>query len=92
MPNFKPSIVTANLLRSGDVVYLGANERWVRELESALVAHNENELAKLEEAGKRAQNDQLVIDVYAMDVDVKSGKPKARSVREIIRAAHGPSV
>lgn len=84
--------MTANLLRSGEVVYLGANDTWVRKIESATVAQNEDELAALEEAAKQAFEAQLVVDVYAMDVEVENGKTKALSVREIIRAAHGPSV
>ncbi len=92
MPSWKPCVVTANMLKTGDVVYLGPQEVWVRNIEDAVVAHNSDELAELEAAGQRASDAQLVISVYAMDVDVVEGKARPYTVREIIRAAHGPSI
>jgi len=86
------SVVTANLLRSGDVVYLGAGASWVRLIQDAQVANNKDELEKLESIAEQASDAQLVISVYPMDVAIVDGKPSPRSVREVIRAAHGPTV
>lgn len=92
MRKVMPRIVTANLLRSGDVVYLGADEMWVRDIADAVVASSDDELVALEAAGVKATELQKVIEVYAMDVDVVEGKARPLSVREVIRAAHGPSI
>lgn len=87
-----PSVVTANLLRSGDVVYLGADDAWVRDIADAVVAQSDDEVRALEEAGDKALRSQVVISVYPMDVELVEGKARPKSVREIIRAAHGPTV
>ncbi len=87
-----PSVITANLLRSGDVVYLAKGEEWVRLLEDAEIAQDKDALKTLEEIAQRAEARQLVVEAYPMDVDVVDGRAKARSVREVIRAQHGPTV
>ena len=87
-----PSVITANMLRSGDVVYLATGETWVRDLEDAEIAPDKDAQKKLEQIAARAEAAQLVVEAYPMDVDVVAGRAKARSVREVIRAQHGPTV
>lgn len=87
-----PSVVTANLLASGDVVYLGSADRWVSDIAAAEVATDKASLAKLEDAAQRAVTAREVTAVYAMDVAIVDGRPAPLSVREKIRAAHGPTV
>lgn len=87
-----PNIVTANLLRSGDVVYFAGVDGWVREIAEAKVAHDKEQLTDLEAGAQRDFEAQIVVSVYSMDVDVVDGRPEPRSVRERIRAALGPSV
>ncbi|MEO1206821.1 MAG: DUF2849 domain-containing protein [Pseudomonadota bacterium] len=87
-----PKVMTANLLRSGDVVYLGEDHQWVRRLADAQVAHTEAEAALLERAADEAVQRQDVISTYLFDVEVTDGVAFAKSVRETIRAAHGPTV
>lgn len=87
-----PSIITANLLRTGDVVYLGPNNEWVRDIADAIIADGKEKTAELEAIAVKDIARQLVVEVYPMDVELVDGKPKARSVREVIRAAHGPTV
>jgi hypothetical protein len=87
-----PSVVTGNLLRTGAVVYLAADERWVPDLEAAEVAADKAELARLEEIAQRAVAAQEVTAVYAMDVGLVDGRPIPLSVREKIRASRGPTV
>lgn len=87
-----PSVITANLLASGDVVYLGGEGHWVREIANAQVARDKAELTALEDAANRSIAEQVVTAVYAMDVGIADGRPAPLSVREKIRAQHGPTV
>lgn len=87
-----PKIVTANLLRTGDVVYFAGNKGWVREIGEAQVAVDEGQLSNIEAAGQRDFDAQLVVSVYSMDVDLVDGRPEPKSVRERIRALLGPTV
>lgn len=87
-----PKIVTANLLRTGDVVYFAGADGWVRDITRAKVANDEEELAELEKAAQRDFEANLVVSVYSMPVDLVDGRPEPRSVRERIRALLGPTV
>ncbi len=87
-----PSVVTANNLRSGAVVYLGANGTWVEELIQALVASDADALKVLEAEAAAAVARTEVTAVYAMDVRFVEGRIDPISVRERIRAAHAPTV
>ncbi|MEO1280574.1 MAG: DUF2849 domain-containing protein [Pseudomonadota bacterium] len=87
-----PKVMTANLLRSGDVVYLGAGNAWVRNLSDARVADDSTEADALEAFAAEAIERRDVISTYLFDVDLQAGRPVAKSVRETIRAAHGPTV
>lgn len=89
---FIPQVVTANRLRIGDVVYLGPGDDWVVDLARATVATDEAALSALEVKAAKSVDTQEVVGVYAIDVDAASGSPEARSVKERIRAARGPSV
>ena len=82
-----PNVVTANNLRSGFVVYLAGNGRWVDALERAAIADTAETL-KRRDAVARTE----VVSVYAMDVRVVDGLPYPVSARETIRAAHVPSI
>lgn len=81
-----PNIVTANHLRSGEVVYLGKGDAWVRELSGARVAMSKAETEALEAIAHRAAAEQIVTGQYAMDVALVDGQPIPLSVRERIRA------
>lgn len=87
-----PSVVTANRLRSGEVVYLTRGDAWTTTLAEARVASSRDELATLAEIAAAAVAAREVTSVYAMDVDVSGGTPAPVSVRERIRAAHAPTV
>ena len=87
-----PSIVTANDLRSGAVVYLGSDSAWVEELHDATVANDADALKQLEGIAQKAVENREVTGVYAMDVSLADGRPAPVSVRERIRAAHRPTV
>ncbi len=87
-----PSVVTANALRSGAVVYLASDGRWIDALSDAAVAADAPQLKVLEELALRAVEAREVTGVYAMDVSMADGRPAPVSVRERIRAAHSPTV
>ena len=87
-----PSVVTANELRSGAVVYLARDGRWVEALIEASVATDANGLKELEAQALAAVERTEVTAVYAMDVRLADGRPEPISVREKIRAARAPSV
>ncbi len=87
-----PSVVTANALGSGAVVYLSSDGKWIEALAGAAVAEDATQLKALEEQASRAVEEREVTGVYAMDVNMTEGQPAPVSVRERIRAAGGPSV
>jgi Protein of unknown function (DUF2849) len=87
-----PSIITANVLRSGEVVYLAADMSWTRDISGAAVAVDKPELAAFEATANHAVVNREVTAVYAMDVVLRNGTPQPISVREMIRAAHRPTV
>jgi Protein of unknown function (DUF2849) len=87
-----PSIITANILRSGEVVYLAADASWTRNISSAAVADTKSALLSYESIAHQAVISREVIAVYAMDVVLRQGAPQPISVREMIRAAHRPTV
>ena len=87
-----PSVVTANNLRTGLVVYLGPGARWVRDLRDASIAIDASDLATLEAQALAAVESTEVTAVYAMDIRIVDGKPEPVSVRERIRAAQSATV
>lgn len=87
-----PSVVTANDLRSGAVVYLADEGTWVDVLDDAAVATTAEELKALEASALTAVEQSKVTAVYAFDVAIVDGRAKPLSVRERIRAAHAPSI
>lgn len=83
-----PSVITANRLTDGLVVYLAAGGEWVEEIAGAGVANSEEETKALETVASKAVADRKVVAVYPMDVAINDGVPVPLSVRERIRAAH----
>jgi hypothetical protein len=83
-----PSVVTANRLIDGIVVYLASDGGWTEEIGQARLAATEDEVKALEEAAARDVAARKVVAVYPMDVAVRDGTVDPLSVRERIRAAH----
>jgi hypothetical protein len=84
-------VMTANLLRDGDVVYLTAAGAWSLWLREAWVARDQGSEADLEAGAKQAERDQVVIGPYLMDVAESEAGPQPIGTREKIRAK-GPTV
>ena len=87
-----PSIVTANHLRTGAVVYLTRDGAWGDSLECASPAVTPEELNALEALALEAVERNEVTAVYAFDVRITDGRIEPMSVRERIRAAHAAPV
>lgn len=84
-----PSVVTANRLDDGIVVYLAPKAEWTEDIEKAERAETDDEVEALEAIAQKAERDRIVISVYPMPVEVKDdGTVDPISVRERIRAAH----
>lgn len=83
-----PSVITANRLIDGIVVYLAPDGGWVEELAQARLANSEDEVKALENEAAKAVAERKVVAAYPMDVAIEGGVPVALSVREKIRAAH----
>lgn len=80
-------MVTAQRLSDGRVVYLTADRRWIQRDHDAWITDDEAEVeAALAWA---AQQTEVVVDPYRIEVDVDGSAIRHRSAREQIRAA-GP--
>lgn len=87
-----PSVITANRLRSGEVVYLADGEQWVEQLDRALTASDRVEAANIEAIAARHAAANHIVGAYLMDVRIEAGLPCPTSMREAIRAGRGPTV
>lgn len=84
---FTPKVVTANLLRDGDVVYLTEAGRWSLDIADAEIlddeAHAQMRLVEGDDAS-------VVVGVYLADVTLTDGAAKPAHFREDFRAT-GPT-
>jgi len=83
--------VTANRLDNGLVVFLDANGGWTLDIGEARILDD----AEIDEAlsyGKAQHDARIVIDPYAIDVEVTDGVPVPIRLRERIRAERGPTI
>jgi sulfite reductase (NADPH) hemoprotein beta-component len=89
-PHTAPSVVTANALRDGRVVWLAADGTWSLHLEEARVFPPEAVADGLA-LGAAAERARIVVGVYAAEVAATAGRPVLRKFRERLRD-RGPSV
>jgi hypothetical protein len=83
-----PSVVTANRLVDGIVVYLAPDGSWTEEIGHARIAETEDDVKALEAKAAEDVKARKVVAVYPMDVAMNGGTVDPLSVRERIRAAH----
>ena len=83
-----PSVVTANRLTDGIVVYLAPDGSWTEQIDRARIAETEDEVAALEARAAESVKAREVVAVYPMDVALNDGAVDPLSVRERIRASH----
>ncbi|WP_335946275.1 DUF2849 domain-containing protein [Salipiger bermudensis] len=85
---FTPKVVTANALLEGDVIYLAADDRWVRRLDEAEIITDEA-IAQLRLLDAQARASEAV-GVYLADMAPTEDGPQPTHFREEFRAT-GPS-
>lgn len=88
---FEPSILTANDLISGDVVYFCTGDRWTRDLAAAVVAETPEATAELEAQGKAAETANRVVGAYLVAIRPGENGPVPVRRREQIRTL-GPTI
>ena len=84
------TVMTANRLREGDVVYLTAEGAWSQWLDEAEIAGDKDGETRLEAAAQAAVAGRLVVGPYLMKVVEEGGRPRPLGTREKIRAK-GPT-
>jgi len=84
-----PSVITANRLTDGVVVYLAPGGAWTEDIEEANRAETDDDVKALEAEADEAVRERIVVGVYPMPIALKDdGTVDPISVRERIRAAH----
>ncbi|MBP1850054.1 DUF2849 domain-containing protein [Rhizobium halophytocola] len=84
-------VLTANRLTDGIAVWLDAAGGWSEDLQTAFVARHDEAVAALEETGRKALSDNLVVDVNVIEVEETDGKLWPTRLRERVRAG-GPTI
>jgi hypothetical protein len=85
------SVLTANRLQDGIVVYLAADGRWVETIDGAVVTRSAEEARALQEQGARDAARNLVVEPYLAAVAETGGRLAPARMRERVRM-EGPSV
>jgi hypothetical protein len=83
-------VMTANRLRDGEVVFLGAHG-WVETIDRATVAVTREESKALDALGRQATAVNEVVDAYLIEVAREEGRVRPLKLREYLRTV-GPSV
>jgi len=83
-----PQAITANDLRSGEVVYLNPKFLWTPQLSKALVETDKAQIEAMLAAGRLSETENLVVDVYPIDMEPDGSAPTR--YREKFRM-NGPS-
>lgn len=84
-------VLTANRLTDGIAVWLDASGQWVENLQDAIIARHGEAVAALEDAGRKALADNLVVDANVIDIVEQDGQLRPLRLRERIRA-EGPTI
>jgi hypothetical protein len=88
---FQPSILTANRLGDGAVVFLDFEGAWSESIAEALVAHSPDEVRALEDRGTYDSSHNLVVEPYLIEVQEAAGRIEPIRYRERVRAG-GPTI
>jgi uncharacterized protein DUF2849 len=84
-----PSVVTANRLGDGAVVYRTARNQWTTDLAAAAVVSNTNAASELLTSAKA--DGRSAVDVYVAPVKVEDDQVVPGNLRELIRM-RGPTI
>jgi len=85
------SVLTANRLADGAVVFLDGAGGWVELIGAAAIARTPEETRALEARGARDAAHNLVVDPYLVEVREEPDGPTPLCMRERVRVA-GPSI
>ncbi len=86
-----PEIITANSLDDGHVVYLDPEGRWTEDFRRALVLEDAGARKAALEQGEASARANVVVEPYAIELEMRAGHLAPRTLRERIRA-EGPTV
>jgi hypothetical protein len=84
-------VITASRLRDGAVVFLGPKLQWVERLAEAEVFGAVETSTEALKAAQKDEAENVVLDIYAIDVADRHGAWVPVKLREAIRA-QGPTV
>lgn len=84
-------VITANRLGDGIVVFLDDEGGWPVEIAKARILEDGPDLDGALAYAKEQHDARIIVEPYAIDVDVKDGVPVPVRLRELIRA-QGPTV
>ena len=79
-----PVVITANRLTTGEVVFWGNEQQWVRKLSDALPFHD---IDVASETAKTIDNELVVLGVYLVAIAASDEAHQPTHYRESIRAA-----
>ena len=89
--NAQPQVIIANTLDDGFTVFLTEDHGWTSDIAAAALATEENSAAELLNVAKRAEEDNIILDPYLIEVAEENGERRPVEIREYIRAT-GPSI
>ena len=84
-------VITANRLGDGIVVFLDDAGGWPQEIAKASVLEDGPDFDSALAYAKAQHDARIIVEPYAIDVEVKDGVPVPVRLRELIRA-QGPTV
>ena len=86
-----PEMITANRLDDGHVVYLDATGGWTEDFRAGLVLEDADAGKAALARGEAAAEANLVVEPYAIELEMRAGHLAPRTLRERIRA-EGPTI
>ncbi|CAN5323978.1 DUF2849 domain-containing protein [soil metagenome] len=84
--------ITGNRLGDGLVVFLDQENGWTLDIAMARVLEDGPDLDAALSYAKAQHDARVVVEPYAIDVEVKDGVPVPTRLREKIRADRGPTI
>ena len=78
-----PVVITANRLTTGEVVFWGNEQQWIRKISDALPFHN---IDVASETAKAIDDELVVLGVYLIAIAASDGAHQPTHYRESIRA------
>jgi sulfite reductase (NADPH) hemoprotein beta-component len=86
-----PDVITANRLADGVVVFQTADGSWSEDFNHAAVRADAPASAAALAHAKEDEAQNLIVDAYAVPVEIRNGHMAPKALREAIRAA-GPTI